>query len=453
VVLTLLRLGAPLLIVVGGVLVSYSTPAAVALAALGCAAALALFPLDLVIAVVVVTAFTSRLSMSIVADFELRPEHAATVVLAAALVRRGQLGELTNQLLRPPAGWLGAYVAYAAAVSFARLEEITPSIGILGFLCLDWLLFASLLTVRLPRALIYDVIAWCASISAVIAMATWVYAEATGGSFAVARGLDNPAPAAYALAYEPNVLAGILVLSVIALTCGPRGPRRRTHVLAAGLAILAIPATQTRAAVAALAVAFLIVGVQRRAGAIRRALVRITAGATVVLVAAVTAGAFDPGPLLNKFRAIADLQSGNGAYRLNLYKLAMNDLDSAGDWVFGLGVNSFSLMHLDPSRPGSGIPAYLSNLPLQIVHDTGLVGVLLIGALVAQLWWRARHSVAALPMLTAFFIISLSTSPFWFASTWLFAGLAASRVQVRRRSTGPGTGTTAGQSLPLVDAR
>ena len=118
------------------------------------------------------------------------------------------------------------------------------------------------------------------------------------------------------------------------------------------------------------------------------------------------------------------LYAGTGEVRIDGWKTAVGDLRGSG-WVFGLGTNSFGQRHVDPTRPDIARSDYLGNLPLEIVYDAGVGGV----AIAVAVGWvlvrkgRERHTVIA--CLCVYVVVSVFTSFFWFAATWLFAALSA----------------------------
>jgi hypothetical protein len=156
----------------------------------------------------------------------------------------------------------------------------------------------------------------------------------------------------------------------------------------------------------------------------RRRVIGAVTTATAIVVGVLIAGWQSWQPLLSKFADTFDFSSGNGAYRVVIQRLALDDMQSVQTWVFGLGTNSFSQRHVDPSRPGMAVEAFLGNLPLQIVYDSGIIGLSIILFLTAALLRSSHFSVSSLAVMSAFIVVASATSPFWFATTWIFAALA-----------------------------
>jgi O-antigen ligase len=383
---------------------------------------LAFFRLPVVVTILVLSAFASRVSLD-VAGLHTRPEHLASIVLLLAILIRGRGGDFLRQGFRAPSVYLFLYVVYSTFISILFSESFFQSASVLSWLFLDWVLLTSLLAANPSRNVIYNALAWGSGLAATLALVEWVAFATTGQSFGVQRSLGELSPAAFGLSYEANILAGALVLSALALFSAPPQYIRRWHTLAGVLALAALPVTQTRAAVLGVAVGFIVLLVFSRDRISRRRVRRTMAAAAGIAVVILMAN-WQTWNLLGKFVGIVDFSSGTGAYRLNIQRMALNDMQGMRSWVFGLGSNSFSQRHLDPSRPGQGIEAYLANLPLQIIYDTGIIGLCLILLLIAALLHRSRFSGSSLALMAAFAIVASATSPFWFATTWIFVALA-----------------------------
>ena len=65
--------------------------------------------------------------------------------------------------------------------------------------------------------------------------------------------------------------------------------------------------------------------------------------------------------------------------------------DIHGNILFGRGLGSFLVLHQDPP----GTPEHVASLPLLILNDTGIVGLILFAAFVVTIflraWKRRRH--------------------------------------------------------------
>ncbi len=385
---------------------------------------LAFLRLPLIVTGLVLSAFATRFSIDVV-GLHVRPEHLATLILLLAILIRGRGGDFLRQGFRAPSVYLLLYVVYSTAISVLFSGSLSRSATILSWLFLDWVLFTSLLAASPSRRVIYNAIAWGSGLAATLASVQWVLATTTGQLFGVQRNLSESAPAAFGLSFEANILGGVLVLSALALFSAPSQYVTRWHSFAGVLALAALPVTQTRAAVLGMGVGLIVLLLSSRSRSTKRRVRR-----TIAVASAIAAGLLIGGwqtwmLLLEKFLSILDFSSGNGAYRLVIQRLAFSDLHDATSWAFGLGTNSFSQRHLDPSRPGLDVEAYLGNLPLQLVYDTGIIGLCLVLLLAFALLHSSRFSGSSLALMASFVVVASATSPLWFATTWIFAALAA----------------------------
>jgi hypothetical protein len=107
---------------------------------------------------------------------------------------------------------------------------------------------------------------------------------------------------------------------------------------------------------------------------------------------------------------------------VQFWEAALDDLRGY-DLLFGHGADSFGHRRLDPTQPGK--PAYLGNLTLQVLYETGIVGTALLTATVLSLFTRRRlKDGRALSLLTLYLICASATSPFWYGTTWVLVAIA-----------------------------
>jgi hypothetical protein len=121
-----------------------------------------------------------------------------------------------------------------------------------------------------------------------------------------------------------------------------------------------------------------------------------------------------------KFRAGLDFQSSTGQARVADWKAAWSDITSSGEYLTGLGTNSFGQRHASPTIKNQ--PGYLGNLPLTVLYDSGLVGVVLFCGAMTGVVLRGRNPRSRL--LNVIFVVSLmivgaATSPVWFGFVWV----------------------------------
>ncbi len=100
--------------------------------------------------------------------------------------------------------------------------------------------------------------------------------------------------------------------------------------------------------------------------------------------------------------------------------------------LVGLGTDSYQQRHIEPSCQ---CPAYLSNLSVGALYDSGIVGFLGLALLLAgvvYLAWK-RGEWAYLVALLAMIIAYQATDAFRFASNWILLGAVLGVATTRRR--------------------
>jgi O-antigen ligase len=124
------------------------------------------------------------------------------------------------------------------------------------------------------------------------------------------------------------------------------------------------------------------------------------------------------------------LATGTMAWRLDTYRRAIED------WlkhpVLGNGANVFAQRY----RTSSNTPDWISNAELMALHDTGIVGLVLLlawGIWIARDWWRAVRRAPPSSMRLAMIALGLgfagllvvyqATTAFWLGFTWVYLGL------------------------------
>ncbi|OZD63125.1 hypothetical protein CH268_09275 [Rhodococcus sp. 06-1460-1B] len=122
---------------------------------------------------------------------------------------------------------------------------------------------------------------------------------------------------------------------------------------------------------------------------------------------------------------VIDTQSGTGAYRVQLWNNAIDQIAARG-WgasSFGTGLNTFSQFNpVDPTNTG---PAYLSSMWLSLLYDVGFVGSAFFAVFAVALFLAARDKAHALPLFLGLAICTSVTSVIWFAFPWVFLALTA----------------------------
>jgi hypothetical protein len=377
--------------------------------------------------------------------------------------------------------WLGA----AATSSLVMAPEPVPSLRIVAWLGISivgaWV--ALLVAERFPAALRFGSAFVIAGLAQVM-IAIWALASGGllgigwgGWSFSQGTGVFR----AFALAWEPNIYASAVALTVPFAIHRYRFSGARRDLAIVGLLCFGIGLGLTRATWVALAMGAVAYWVlvrlgERRSGllvnhlamvlpvlvlataggtfvglqarSLEPPLLAVSRGATTVTIqlpplAGSTSGPVAPpaasatpsaseapglgGPGNREPvapRPPVDLGSDtNLAFRLIRVQQAIQDL--AGSPWLGLGANSFGQRHGDPTQ--AFLPDYLGVFPLTVLYDAGLIGF--AGFLLFALWtirtiWRsarperAAYLASFAVMITAY----AATDAFRFAQNWLIIG-------------------------------
>lgn len=364
--------------------------------------------------------FLSRLEVAI-AGVTIRPEMVvglacwAAVALGANRGRRLRRSQVTIAVL------LTIWIALQLMVSFFQSPHFFASARVVIWLCLSlgiavWLWSSPIRTRRVLAAS-----AWLALIYSVAAIALW------GLSFLGFTGFGlQPDPAyggyaAYVTVLEANILAGLVVL-VTLLVFTPAG-REVSDALKYTLLTLApvvALATHTRTALIALAIGVLLLSIRFAGQPTRVNRVYVCALAVVSSVVLAVADLSSGG--LQKFTDLINLETGTGGYRRITWELALSDLYAESAWITGLGTNSFEQRHIDFSRPQLMEPLYLSNIFMQIVYDSGVLGAFIL-SLMAVVAIRASRSFSFVAVVAGYLVLAAATSVLWLAQTWILVGV------------------------------
>lgn len=404
------------------------------------------------VALLVIASYMTRVRVPI-AGMGFRLEHVATVVLLGVVVLR-RPGRLASGLRNPGVVALLAFVAWSAVVSLARSPDPLQSMQIVGWIALDALTVLAILASGSDGEETWTHLVRYGVWAAAIGIGAWMSATFWGTSVGVQQEILTGALAVYGLSFEANIFGAtmaLLLMGVVSMGIpkGVRTGRLAVYVLP----VIALLLSFTRAAALGL-----VAGAAVWAAASRslRERSRVLAGAAIallVLTLMATAAPTVARPLIDKALLALDFSGGTGAVRAETWSVALHDM-SPTDWVVGRGANTFGQYHSDATVPELDRPGYIGNLPLQLVYDSGLVGTALL--LVALLWAMPRGRTGrarAVAMLTVYVACALATSPFWFATTWLYftIGLRSHKRGGDERAGRRQLGT--GPRRPVVDER
>lgn len=371
------------------------------------------------LAALVAATFVTRFRI-VVGGFHLLPEDFVAVCLLLRLVLDGQVREVVRATMDRTVLLLGAFVVWEAAVSLVMPPDPAKSLHIVAWLALDWLILVAVLAARRGTGEIEGVVARCTIVFAAVAVVLWLAYVGAGSTLGTQSGYASGARSVFGLSWEANILASTLaVWGLVTLSSANRSVRRLAR-LATLLAIVAIAATLTRAAMIGFGLGALVWAAMgystTRRRVLRLAVMVVIAGVLLAQVPQITAAI---GPRLTDLIA---LNNGTGAERLQTVRTALGDLHGLRLFV-GLGGEAYGQLHYDPTQPGH--PGYIGELPVQILYESGVIGVLLlVGALVSLRPLGRKQTGRALGVLVVYLVAASATSPLWLGWTWLLIGLA-----------------------------
>jgi hypothetical protein len=377
----------------------------------------------------VAATFATRFTIDVV-GLNLRPENVLVVALLVALLACPQSPRSVRTVIsRGPVLLLGAYVLWLSVVSALIPPDPLASLAIVGWLALDWLLLVVLVASFIHAGSLEDTGTKWASVTFAIATVLYFVGDSIG--FGVQEAHDTVAgvKSAHGLAHEANILGSTAAIWLFIVITSPSRAEGWSRKLVVPLGSFILIVSFTRSAVVALLVGLAWWGFAEGYRA-RRQLMARTGVVLIVAVAALVALPSLGAPVLTKFARIAKVNEATGKARVDSVSQGMEDLELSGHgWVTGLGANSFGQRHSAFTAQGS--EGYLGVLPVQLLYDGGIVGVLLLLAAFGAIRpLRLRQRARGLGLLVVFLVAALATSPFWFGSTWVLVALA---VLARKR--------------------
>ncbi len=371
-----------------------------------------------------------------VAGANLRVEHFILLVCVVAVILDGRVRDLIAATGDRTMLLFGAFVVWSASVAVVQSPDPGDSLMIVAWLALDWMMLAVLISSTDDAKGLAGLGAVCAGIAGTVGVAVWIGSLVLGSSFGVTETPDalSGVRSAYGLSFEPNLLGATMALWVMVVFTGCTRlskPARRA-IVAMGTA--AIVVSFTRAAGIGLLAGLIVWAMTGGSRALRKSAALLVSIAAVMFLL----GTFAPTlaePVAIRASQAFDFNQGSGKLRVQYWEAALDDLHGY-DLIFGLGPDAFGHRHFDPTLPGK--PAYLGNLPLQVLYETGLVGVALLSATVVSLFTRRRlRDGKALGLLAVYLVCAAATSPFWYGTTWVLVAIAIIDRRERARGADP----------------
>jgi hypothetical protein len=250
-------------------------------------------------------------------------------------------------------------------------------------------------------------------------------------------------PGVHGSLWEPNIFGSYCACFAVMFLYYYLAHREKNLWYLAGLAATLIGISLSLARQAWVCLIFvggmiLLFNLSRR-GIQRKRLILIMLGLAAALAAAIMAMSSEQSERLANLSPSQIDEDPTVVRRAGLVALAMDDI--AQHPIVGLGSSSFQLLYLgeDDSYQGVG-DAWLGTLGFRILHDTGIVGTVLLGWFMlnmARRTWRVQRrrrskdvalgalSAAAMVMLIAYQLTDASTLGF----TWVHLGLLTTALR------------------------
>ena len=396
----------------------------------------------------------------VIAGTNVRVEQAVGIIISVALGIAVLLGQRRLYLDRT-ARWLlvvaALHVLSSVLFSPARSYSLQQSASLIAVWSLYVVITNYVSDEQSLNALFRGIIA-AGILYSVIGIAAFLLGRAGFGVGGANVDATSGAPyGAFGTMYEPNIFGSycaayfVLAVGMIAFSGGPsaRGRERwaRVLLLLAGLGLLL---SFTRGAwLGALAGTGVVVLLARRFFGVRINAWRVIAPVIAVVVLSVILWflPFEGAEFFRyKVRNLVNIQSENAVVRLLTYTLAMQQFIQRP--LLGWGTFSFAPLTVEglPFREFEGWHAlWIGNFVLQVLHDTGVVGLL---AFIALLWslmagaYRAAgrvmevepvNATRQLALFAAFaglLVAFVFTTGFTLGYSWMFAGLLGAYTRV-----------------------
>ena len=342
-------------------------------------------------------------------------------------------------------------VALLAWFALALVSSVVSAPNRIDSLKVLALLVVSSLALFLPRRLLANrpekleaVVGWALlafAVESVYASLTY-FVHVFGPTISISL---NPATGhlnAYGTLWEPNVLGAMAGAGAVGWVF--LGPRYFKHSWI-GVAICLTACVASFARAAWLAV-IIVIGLTVATGLRRRIDLR-TLGFGAAGAAVAVAWIFASDRLGNYTQGGGVGSSvGNATDILGrLYQFAPAFTDLKLDPILGVGIDSFGQLHIR----FDGVPEHLGNLELLVLHDTGVVGLLVFAAFVVAIViaiWKSRENPVVLGLAAMTTVIALAnqaTETLELMITWLLIGLLLAATDAGAHVSSPSIARTA----------
>jgi len=353
----------------------------------------------------------------------------------AAVVLTGTTRFVVPRRLRRSILFLGAWLAVGLIASLLNAPEPSESLQILAWQAAavaTGLLASACLTAESTRQKVVLLYVHTTAIVVAISLGAYLFRFSHSGLlsevevFSGSRRLSGFAP-------EPNLFGSQCLFAFLLASLYPMHSKSLGRVRL--LLLLGIGVSFTRAVWIATAIALIYIVLASRMSRRRdvsrrrprgprpRSVSRILLGLAVVFTALLAVSPAARSEAGSRLESLVNLDAGTGAYRVDTWRIAFEDLADKDAWIAGLGVNTFGQRHANPHDAEK--PAYLGNSLLVQVYDTGVVGTLSFVLGLLSLARRSDDKRATTTILIAALLAGSGTSALWFGFLWVPLWLTA----------------------------
>lgn len=336
-----------------------------------------------------------------VASVTFQPAHLVLIPLALRVFL------VTSTIERPRWHWpetvIVAFIAIQGVSSLLFSPDRLRSVLVAGLLALGVLAYLTTyfgLATRNRLLWAARVVLVASVVNSGIALLALAAHYLVGTSWGVSTG-GVGAPAA-GLAHEYNIQGSMSAAAAIGflLLLRDRNPLFSRWLTIAGFSVClaALVASLTRGAWIAFAVALLaslifrrrrVVGHSRLAALGVMSLAVGLGALAVISVATVPSDGTSPNALFARGTNLVNVGTGSGQNRVSEWQIALDEWPRSP--VVGLGTNTYGQRHAAPKKtPQNAKGAYLGNLYIRTLYDSGLIGLLLLGSFMAYILWPRR---------------------------------------------------------------
>ncbi|MDQ2744475.1 MAG: O-antigen ligase family protein [Chloroflexota bacterium] len=392
------------------------------------AAFVLLFP-PLAVPLLIVASSVNRFGIAW-GDAQIRVEILIVLLLAAVIanqiaVRTLPWRALRSPLLVPLLGYLLINVLASLLFAVERSRGLKLDAEIFAAVAC-YIVASALLWRRENLALAIRALWVVSTLEAVIGIASMVLFAAHVTLLGVQIN-ESGFPMAYGTQWEANIFGSFLLGNFLVLLGDyVNGNRSSLRAFSLMLIVLGIGVSMTRTVWLALVIALVVfVALAQRLRRSESSLLGILAAIPVVALVGLIVGSATP--LAGRLMDLVNLQSSSASGRFVWFTAALQDWKSHP--IFGNGTGSFNYNAV-PGQPHPWLP----NLFLLTLHDTGIVGLAIVVALIVIFFRtivrglrldnnQALLAAGAAAGFTGLLLAFQMTSGFWFAYPWIVAAI------------------------------